>query len=394
MISLNELRNRSSLLANSLPYQLIKDSPTIKYYTNWKAFDKFHLPGDISELKEAVNPVKLPSSVNLLIAGRKMLQDNVPDKVQVTPLNEIFSQDIKTRADAIHYASIIQALDIHFIEQSSIFPFRLTIESILGGDIHEGYHVRIFIHDKSSVDLEIFEIALSDLSAYNSIIELIINENSNVNLTHVVISNSHSPSMSHLKIILNENSSLKINSLCIGGLMHRQQVYSLIRGNNSRMNANAALLGDKENKIDYVFDSMLKGSNNELIFNGLAIAEDKGYVSMRAIGRISEVSKNALVDVRGHTYNIGSEATAIGSPVLEINSNNVRLARHSVSISNISEDILFYLMSRGLSLGDSKKIFKSELMSRVIAGSNDYVREDVREVLEILLNTTLPDTID
>jgi len=385
MPSLNALREKSLSLIDALPYQPLKDSPTIKYYTDWKLLDSYHLPIHSAGLTQVVQPLKLPSNVNVLISGKELIYGTINEGVRVTRTRELLEENITTRIDAIHYASLIQAIDIHFAKYDSSIPFRLTIESALGGGIHEGYHVRIFISDGLNVDLELFEIPLSDSSAYNGVVELIVGKKSSVNLTHVVIPNKKSPSVSNLKIVINEGSSVSINSMHMGGLMHRQQINGFLLGNSSRMIANVGLLGNEKRKIDYVFDSVLKGLNNELLFSGLAIAEDNSYVSMRAIGRISKISSNSLVDIRGHTYNIGAEATAIGSPVLEINSNNVRLARHSVSISNISEDILFYLMSRGLSIKDVKNIFRSELISKVISTTNDYVRTDVKEVLGTLL---------
>lgn len=384
MTSLNTLRNKGLSLINTIPYQLLKDSPTIKYYTDWKLFDAYRLPISSSELTPVVQALKLPSSVNVLMSGKELYYGNLGDGVRVIKAEELAGENITNKIDAIHYASLIQAVDIYLNKRDSSIPFKLTIESSLGRRIHEGYHVRIFINDGLNIELEIFELLLSDSSAYNCVIELLLGRDTSVNLTHMVIPNSKTPSVSNLKITVSSGASIKINSVYMSGLMHRQQINGGVLGNNSRIIANVGLFGNKEGRIDYVFDSVVKGLNNELIFDGLAIAEDNSYVSMRAIGRISKTSSNSLVDIKSHTYNIGANAIAVGSPVLEINSNNVKLARHSVSISNISEEILFYLMSRGLSIEDIKNIFRSELMNRVISPTNEYVREDVREVLETL----------
>lgn len=255
----------------------------------------------------------------------------------------------------------------------------MTLESVLGENIHEGYHVRIFVHNGLNVNLEIFEIALSENSAYNGVIELVLDKNSSANLTYIVVPNKRTPSFSNLRIVLNENSSLTTRTL-----MHRQQVNGLLLDRKSSLKIDAALLGKSERKIDFVFDTSIRGLDNNLLFNGLALAEDKSYVNMRAIGRISRASEDAIVDIQAYAYNIGPESKAIGSPVLEINSNKVKLARHSVSISNISEEVLFYLMSRGLSLEDCKKLFRAELVDKVITKSNEFVRKDVKEIFDFL----------
>lgn len=383
MISLDTLREKGISLMDSLRYQVIKDSPTIKYYTDWKKFEDFQLP--LGKLSKVIEPLILPKQVNLLVAGSE-LHSNYTDAVRVSETERLANVEIKSKIDAIHYASIIKAMDIHFNSGTYHEPFKITVESVFGHKIHEGYHVRIFIDDNTYLKLELFELPLSKASSYNSIIELFVGKHSNVDLMHVVIPNNHTPSYSNLKIVVQENSKLRIDSLYTAGQMHRQQINALLIDNGSKLKINASLVGDGENMIDYVLDAVAKGVNNEILFNGLALAEDDSYVSMRAIGRIHSSSKNALVDITGYTYNIGDNARAIGSPVLEINGNNVKLARHSVGISNISQDILFYLMSRGLSLMDIKRIFRSELISRVTANADETIIKDVSEVLGILLD--------
>ena len=384
---LQELREKGLKLINKLPYQEIKDSPTIKYYTDWTTFDKFSLP-NIKPIDSRMSYKLLPRRVNILLAGDKTIINPHKDiNFHVHEMKNIPSDIIiNSRIQAIHYASLINAREIRIEDgNNSKEPLRITIESVLGTEVHEGYHLKIIIGNSVNATIELFELGLSDKSAMNSVIEIFIGENSNLELIHINKPSSKTPSFSHVKALISKNSSLSVKALYLGGLMHRQQFSALLLGEKAVLKNSTIVLGEKSYKIDYVFDGLANSSNNVMDFYGIGMAQDNSYVSIRAFGRISRNSKGASVDVRSITYNVGEESKAVASPILEINSNNVTLARHSISISNISKDKLFYLMSRGFSPEEIRKLFRKEIIASILIGVNEEARRDLMGILNYIL---------
>ncbi|WP_243666063.1 hypothetical protein [Vulcanisaeta sp. JCM 16159] len=54
-----ELKLRARELAQKIPYQQIKDSPSVKYYTDWNAFEKCVDPS-IEELSKYSTTTNIP----------------------------------------------------------------------------------------------------------------------------------------------------------------------------------------------------------------------------------------------------------------------------------------------------------------------------------------------
>jgi len=78
MLIPSELRIKARELANKIPYQLIKDSPTVKYYTQWNLFDRCIETGGntLSKLPQS-NDYDVVIHNGELIKGVELLGDQV-----------------------------------------------------------------------------------------------------------------------------------------------------------------------------------------------------------------------------------------------------------------------------------------------------------------------------
>ena len=71
--------------------------------------------------------------------------------------------------------------------------------------------------------------------------------------------------------------------------------------------------------------------------------------------RIEKEAKNSRAYLAEHGMILSKDARADAIPGLEIETNEVK-ATHSASVAQINDEELFYLMSRGLSEDDSRKL--------------------------------------
>ena len=71
--------------------------------------------------------------------------------------------------------------------------------------------------------------------------------------------------------------------------------------------------------------------------------------------RITKDAKNSRAYLAEHGMILGKEARADAIPGLEIETNEVK-ATHSASVAQINEEQIFYLMSRGMSEDEAKKM--------------------------------------
>ena len=71
--------------------------------------------------------------------------------------------------------------------------------------------------------------------------------------------------------------------------------------------------------------------------------------------RITKDAKNSRAYLAEHGMILGKEARADAIPGLEIETNEVK-ATHSASVAQINDEQIFYLMSRGMSEDEAKKL--------------------------------------
>jgi Fe-S cluster assembly scaffold protein SufB len=71
--------------------------------------------------------------------------------------------------------------------------------------------------------------------------------------------------------------------------------------------------------------------------------------------RIEKTAKNSRAYLAEHGMILGKDARADAIPGLEIETNDVK-ATHSASVAQINDEELFYIMSRGLTEDEAKKL--------------------------------------
>ena len=84
----------------------------------------------------------------------------------------------------------------------------------------------------------------------------------------------------------------------------------------------------------------------------------------------------------GHAILLSPDARSDAIPGLEILTNDVK-ATHSASVSQIDEEQIFYMMSRGLSEDESKKFIVMGFLEPAISRINsEELRDTMRDLVE------------
>lgn len=65
---LNTLRAYAYTLIKKIPYQRIKDSPTLKYYTNWESYENYKIVRGEAPSIEVTDKIK---HADIVISGKK-----------------------------------------------------------------------------------------------------------------------------------------------------------------------------------------------------------------------------------------------------------------------------------------------------------------------------------
>ncbi|HLQ03895.1 MAG TPA: SufD family Fe-S cluster assembly protein, partial [Nitrososphaerales archaeon] len=83
-----------------------------------------------------------------------------------------------------------------------------------------------------------------------------------------------------------------------------------------------------------------------------SVSKDGGHTAYRGLLHIAKGARNAKSTVRCDALLIDDRSTTATYPYMEIQEDDATVT-HEASVGKVGEELLFYLMSRGLSEGDA-----------------------------------------
>ncbi len=133
------------------------------------------------------------------------------------------------------------------------------------------------------------------------------------------------------------------------------------------------------NKNDYELDVnvMYNGEGSSVLINIYGI-NDSGKSVLNVDGSLCSNNINNVLDEKIKVINI-NDGKVVCKPNMYIKISKI-IANHQNTISNVSEDELFYLMSKGISRENSERLVINGFITSII--SNNELREEVKSYLD------------
>lgn len=141
-----------------------------------------------------------------------------------------------------------------------------------------------------------------------------------------------------LNIILNDDAILDVNDF---NLNNKTTKIMITQNNNSKFTYNHTFKINGE--YNFFYKAVINGDNNVNNINISGVSN--GMVKMDVDGVVKEHSKNNELNENIKILTIDGKAFI--SPMLHVNALDV-IANHNTAISNVREDEIFYLMSKGI----------------------------------------------
>lgn len=133
------------------------------------------------------------------------------------------------------------------------------------------------------------------------------------------------------------------------------------------------------NKNDYELDVNVRynGEGSSVLINIYGI-NDSGKSVLNVDGSLCSNNINNVLDEKIKVINI-NDGKVVCKPNMYIKISKI-IANHQNTISNVSEDELFYLMSKGISRENSERLVINGFITSII--SNNELREEVKSYLD------------
>jgi FeS assembly protein SufD len=160
---------------------------------------------------------------------------------------------------------------------------------------------------------------------------------------------------SNKKSIGERDSKIVWSSGFLGGAFTRSRLESVMTGSGASSENVEVVFGTENQRFDTVSNITHIGPNTSGHAIAKGVVKDKARSLFKGMIRIDENAKNSRAYLAEHAMILSKDARADAIPGLEIATNEVK-ATHSASVAQINDEQIFYLMSRGLSENDAKKL--------------------------------------
>ncbi len=239
-----------------------------------------------------------------------------------------------------------------------------------------------FITLEENSELNLMTIFNSNESNSKINFNIDLKKNSKLSMINLQKSSINTNNEIKREVIIDRDSNFSLFDLNFGGKLITSNVSVNLNGENSRFEHFGVFVGNKEQKFDIQVNAFHNAKNT--------------YSNMLTKGALSDMSKSfykGLIKINKNASNsngyqkqdailLSENAESNSTPKLEIDNNEVRCT-HGSSVSQIDEDKLFYVMSRGLNPKEAKvnliKGFLQEVTDKVNFGELDkLIGEKIR----------------
>jgi len=190
---------------------------------------------------------------------------------------------------------------------------------------------------------------------YSEVTEIYLAEGAEVNFASLQDFESDVHSTVNRRSIGQKDSRINWTVGHLGGGTTRSRMDSVLDGPGSTAEDVEVVFGSESQRFDVVTDLTHQSTNTTGHVLARGVLRDSARAIFKGMIRISEGAKNSNSYLAEHAMILSKKARADAIPGLEIFTNEVK-ATHSGSVSQVDEEQIFYLMSRGLTHSEAQRM--------------------------------------
>lgn len=200
---------------------------------------------------------------------------------------------------------------------------------------------------------------------HSEAMEIIMKENSNLDLTFINSLNNNTVSVFNRKAVLGENSSISWSTLTSGSSICKTRRQTRLAGQGASVKDAEIMLSAGSQRFDVRADIIHEGRHTQS--NVLAKGILAGESRQKAYGNVNikDTAKGTNSVLEEHSIILSQGAKADSIPGLEIETNDVT-AKHAATCTQLDEEKLFYITSRGVSPTEARKLVTRGFLASAI----------------------------
>ncbi len=192
-------------------------------------------------------------------------------------------------------------------------------------------------------------------SLYSEVTEVYLGEGAEVNFASLQNFEEDVHSAVNRRSIAQRDARMNWTVGHIGGGTTRSRMDSVLNGQGATAEDVEVVFGSESQRFDIVTDLTHQGLHTTGHVLARGVLRDSARSIFKGMIRIEEGAKNSNSYLAEHAMILSKKARADAIPGLEIQTNEVK-ATHSGSVSQVDEEQIFYLQSRGLTVSEAQRL--------------------------------------
>ena len=177
---------------------------------------------------------------------------------------------------------------------------------------------------------------------------------------------------------IDKSASLEYTIVEMGGKAKISNYYSNIKGDFAKNYLNMVYLGKENEVIDINYNMELYGKKSEANINIQGAIKDNAKKNFKGTIDFKKGSIKSIGKEKENCIILSPTAKSRSMPMLLCHEEDVE-GEHGVSSGKIDENKLFYIMTKGISYEDAKKLIIKANFNEII---NNIEDEDLRKQIE------------
>lgn len=314
-----------------------------------------------------------------------VLTSNDVEKLQIVNMeteigNELIKSKIGLEAKQNYGLSITVPKNTK-IKDSIILEFSLDEDNSSLVD-----NIKIIFEENSKADIIIKYISTDEGKEFHYLLqETIAKENSNGSITIINMLNENAKSFIAIENEIAENSNIQHNLIELGGENKISNYYSRLNGENAKNVVKSIYVGNNNNIIDINYNIEIYGEKSKCEIESQGSIKDNTKKNFKGTIDFKKGSKKASGRESENCMILSENAKSKSLPMLLCHEEDVE-GEHGVSSGKIDESKLFYIMTRGISKKQAKKLIVKANFSSIISNiKNEEITNEIYAKIDELL---------
>lgn len=322
--------------------------------------DNVNIPENIGNFE---NVKIIDKSSNIKVEQTKTLSTKL-----VYGLGDVLEEQVKTNANQKIKLSINSKLNEEIQISFKFDKNNLSLVDNIEVVANEGANATIILKYESDKNVEAF---------HNGIIRMLAKKDSKINVIIVNFMNQTSNNFIAIENTLEENAKINYCIIDFGGKNSITNLYSNLVGELSNNNIDAIYLGKDEQLFDLNYIAELRGKKTNVNIEVEGALKDKAKKHFKGTIDFKKGAKKAKGNENENCILLSDTAKSLALPMLLCSEEDVE-GNHSSSAGKIGEKELFYIMSRGFTLKEAKKLLVRAKFNKILENiENEELKEQI-----------------